>query len=663
MSADSVARIETRFAHGQLAVATLLALAIAGVLAWDVVRSPAVPFLTRDDTPWIVARTPLQTNGMEIERTHPPTSFFERKFIANPRAERVTLRVRALREVSLLLNGRQLPLPDHDPDRWKEATLLDLTPHLVAGENVLFATVRNPAGNPALQLRIDGLEETLTTDERWLSAWQGDPVAYAVRAEDSVRHPESVELPAPLASLGAKAVPLLLLGGGGGALFLFLRRRPDAAHWAPAAALILVTLFWMLLFRRIARLPAEVGFDASAHIQYIEWILEHHALPLPSDGSAMYHPPLYHALSAALLGALRPIGVGAREILVLLPMMSGLGMAFVARGMARSLVPGAPWLEAGSIVMAGLLPMNLTLATCISNEAPYALLASLALLVTLRALVRERTSLRDDVILGVVLGAAALTKYSSLLWVPILLGALAAKRWAVERTRLSRAVGGASLSLAIGLVLAGWVYLRNLQLSGDPLVWNLNAVPGKSWWQLPGFHSADYFLRFGDALTRPWFSSFHSFWDALYSTLWGNGLLSGAISPRLAVRGWNYDWMATVFLLALPATLVLGVGWARAMRAALRGSDLGRRLGYSLLVVLPPIFLASIASLNLHYPFWSVGKSFYALALTPTLAVLGVLGFEALDGILARRLPNTIRALPFCWTAAFLGAIAWSHLG
>ena len=104
-------------------------------------------------------------------------------------------------------------------------------------------------------------------------------------------------------------------------------------------------------------------------------------------------------------------------------------------------------------------------------------------------------------------------------------------RLAVERTGFAPAARGAALSASIALALAGWVYARNAILAGHPLVWSLDSDPGKSWWQLPGFHTADYYLRFGDALRLPWFSSFYSYWDSLYTTLWGDGLLSGAAGP------------------------------------------------------------------------------------------------------------------------------------
>lgn len=648
--------------RGQALAAALLALAIGGGLARDVLWSPAVPFLSHRDAPWIVAQTPLQTHGMEIDRAHPPTSFFARPFSAERSGAPVRLYVRALREVELFLNDRALPLEPADWSRWKRVRSLDLTPHLAAGENVISARVRNPDGNPALQLWIDGLAERVETDERWLAAWEGDPVAHAARAEDGTRHPEAGALPAPAASLARHAGPLALLAALGALAFLGLRRLPPRlAQRAPALARVLAALFWALVFCRALAFPAEVGFDAAAHLAYIDWIGEHRALPEPGQGGSIaYHPPLYHAGSALLRRLLGPLGVGDHATALLLPVASGLGMAFVAGAMARALAPGAAWLEAGAVLAAAVLPMSATIASTASNEAPHALLASLALLAALRALLRARASHRDDALLGAALGAAALTKYTGLLWLPILTGAVAVKRLGVERTSIARAARGLALTAGIALALAGWVYLRNLLASGDALVWNLNADPGKSWWQLPGFHTAGYFLRFGDALSRPWFSSFYSFWDSVYTTLWGDGLLSGATDPGHAIRRWRYEAMAAGYLLALPATLLVAAGWLVAARAACRGQDLGRRLALSLLVLLPPLFLAALASLALRYPFWSAPKAFYALALGPTLALLGAFGFAALDSALAARAPLALRALPYGWASAFLATAAWS---
>lgn len=656
------ARAQSRLRRAQILAAALFVLGLGAAFARDVLYAPEVPFLSRRDAPWIVAPTPIQTHGMEIDRAHPPTSFFARPFQVDAPHGPVTVHVRALREVALFLNDRELPLEPADASRWRHARQLDLAPHLVAGTNVLAARVRNPVGNPALQVWIEGLPERIETDTRWLAAWEGDPVAFAVFAEGSLRHPDADVLPAPVASLVQHARALALFGAGGALLFLVLRRCPPRfARRAPAVALGLVALFWAVFYRRVLGDPAEIGFDAAAHLEYIDWIATRLALPHPTDGALMYHPPLYHALSGLAVAALGPLGVSRHLLVSLLPMASGFGMALVAGAMMRALRPGAPWLAVGALLAAGLLPMSLTVASCPSNEGPFALFASLAQLVALHALLR-RASHRDDVLLGVLLGAAALTKYTSLFLVPILLGAVALKRLAVERSGLARAIGGAALGGGIAFALAGWFYVRNVLLAGDPLVWNLDADPERSWWQLPGLHTAEYWLRFGDSLTRPWFSSFHSFWDSLYSTLWGDALVSGAVEPGLALR-WRYDAMAACFLLAIPATLLLALGWLRAARAALRGEDAGRRLALSLVCLLPPLFLATIVSGALRYPFWSGPKAFYALALTPTLAVLGVLGFSGLDCWLAARAPLAIRALPYAWAGAFFAMIAWSYLG
>lgn len=664
MAAESDARTHDGFRRWQLAAAALLVLGIVGVLVRDVLWSPAVPFLLRGEAAWIVAQTPIQTHGMEIDYAHPPTAYFERTFSSDIPPGPVTLHVRALREVALFLNGRPLPLLAPDSSQWRRLRHVDLKPFLAPGKNVLVAVVRNPGGNPALQLWIDGLAERIETDPQWPSKWEGDSLAYAALAEDSLRHPEARVLPAPIASLAQHALAFGLLAVVGVILYLLLRRcPPHLAQWAPAFAIACLVVFWALFFRKVVSLPAEVGFDAAAHLDYIHWIAARHALPGPADGAVMYHPPLYHALTAALVRGLGRLGVGERALVSLLPMASGFGMALVAHGMMRLLAPTAPWLAAAASVSAGLLPMNLTLASCVSNEAPHALLASLALLITLRALLRKHASSREDVLLGLLLGAAALTKYSILIWVPLLLAAIAAKRLLVERAGVARAAKGCLLSAAIVVAIAGWVYARNAWLFGDPIIWSLNAVPGKSWWQLPGFHTAAYFLRFGDAFTAPWFSSFHSFWDSLYSTLWGDGLLSGAVGPADAVPRWRYDVMAATFLLAIPATLLIALGWVVMGRNAIRDADPGRCLAFSLLVALLPILLGTIASGTLHYPFWSGPKAFYLLALTPALASFGVFGFAAVDRFLAARAPLAVQALAYGWAASFFGAIVWSHLG
>ena len=101
----------------------------------------------------------------------------------------------------------------------------------------------------------------------------------------------------------------------------------------------------------------------------------------------------------------------------------------------------------------------------------------------------------------------------------------------------------------------------------------------------------------------------------------------------------------------------------RLVRSALKDDDLGRRLAVSLVLVLPPLMIASLVMLSLRFPFWSHGKAFFALILTPTLALLGVLGFDFIDALLARRTPILVRAVPFGWASPFLGAIVFAYGG
>src|SRR5208283_1267668 len=88
-------------------------------------------------------------------------------------------------------------------------------------------------------------------------------------------------------------------------------------------------------------------------------------------------------------------------------------------------------------------------------------------------------------------------------------------------------------------------------------VGNWQGDVAKSWWQDSGFHTSVDFFSFGQCLVSPLFSGFHGFADGVYSTLWGDGLISG--KPELVFRPpWNYDLMNAGYWLA-GAISVLGI--------------------------------------------------------------------------------------------------------
>jgi hypothetical protein len=43
--------------------------------------------------------------------------------------------------------------------------------------------------------------------------------------------------------------------------------------------------------------------DAHAHVQYVRYLLDHHALPRATDCSECHHPPLYYLAAAPVLAA------------------------------------------------------------------------------------------------------------------------------------------------------------------------------------------------------------------------------------------------------------------------------------------------------------------------------------------------------------------------
>ncbi len=198
----------------------------------------------------------------------------------------------------------------------------------------------------------------------------------------------------------------------------------------------------------------------------------------------------------------------------------------------------------------------------------------------------------------------------------------------MAKARLQRQAGvrflrNASLSLGVCLLLGGWHYARLWRDFDSPLAGNWDPAIGGSWWQQPGYRTPSYYLTFGRSLIRPYFSGFHSFWDGLYSTWWGDGCFGGA--TRIYGRPpWNYNLMTVGFVLALiPSALVLTGLW-RALCEAVRR----RRLDWLLLTAVALLFGFAIFAMSVKLPYYSESRAMYGLPAVLPFCAFGVLGLE-----------------------------------
>lgn len=615
----------------------VLVIAVPLLFVWErCSRSPRTVWIDQgQDGPWIAAPSPVTAQLQQWGRREVPETTFRRSFYAAPGGARVTLRLRALRDADVEVNAAKLDGPEPVPGNWKAERRVDVTDLLVAGDNELRVTVRNPMGPPLLAAWLDGLEEPIVTDTRWTTQRAGLPAIAAVIASDTRPHPSAAGGPASLRSLRNRArllAGLFVTCAAGYVAWSRLasqRLRARLPGLALAAGLAGFAVCVLVVYARIP-VASGFGFDLGSHLAYVDFLRAHRTLPLATDGWSMYHPPLYFVVSAVLAEAFAATvsAIDPHSALRVLPFVSGLALVGEAWALARVVRPGDARFCVLATAFAAAAPVGLIMAVYPSNEAPQAALTGLALVWTARALRRERAAQADMVGIGAVFGFALLTKFTALALLPVAVFFLACKMWIVEGAPVGRIVGRlATLAVAAALVCGGW-YARNLIHFGSPIVANWGELPGEAmaWWQQPGFRTAAYYTSFGAVLDRPFFSGFRSLWDSLYSTFWADGYLGGRADVVLQPAVFDYELMAIVVLLAVPATAALLVGALRTLGRALGSSDAGERAVLSLLLTAVWALGAAMLYLTLELPLVTQARSPYLLPLLPVLSVLFAAG-------------------------------------
>jgi hypothetical protein len=286
----------------------------------------------------------------------------------------------------------------------------------------------------------------------------------------------------------------------------------------------------------------------------------------------------------------------------------------------------------------------------------------------LRTILEERSTKLELAAIGCVLGLAILCKVTSIVTIPFFAIALGSKIWLLEGSNeKSRAPGrgtaAAAIVLAGAALLGGWFYLRNWLHYGKAILINTDLPQTVTWWEQPGFHTWAYYTSFGESLRHPFFSGFHSFWDGVYSTMWGDGLAAGMVQLATRHPMWNYDFMTLAYWLAAPSLLLLPLGFYRTLERARHDEDPRRRIALSLVAALVFVLSMALLLISLTTPYYAQAKAFYILTAVTPLSLVAAMGLAELPKRAAGRNFAVLRGLYFGWLATAAGVLALSFIG
>jgi tetratricopeptide (TPR) repeat protein len=626
---------QLKITHRVVLAITLIGAMVAS-LTWLCVRDPQIAFLPGDGrAEWILFPSAADPGSHPIAELD---AVFRREFILDGQPRIARLSVRAAKRVQLKINGN--PVDTGTNRNWKDPARADVPASLHAGTNTIEARVFNDNGPPALWLAMMTDRFALRSDQTWDASITGSAWRRAALATS----PRMPGLGNPMAgseeTLAAIAVvwPMWVVFGGlsmviwwAGRWWFGRARTPNTvaalSRWKATALLAVIAALWVALFCNNTRsLPLNVGFDSRPHVDYIEYLQKHKALPLPNEGWEMFQPPLFYVISTATLSTfgLSVADAAAGTVLRLLMLLFGIAHITLVFLSLRLLFPGQFGRQWTGLLLAAFLPMNLYLSHYVTNETFAALLVSGSIYLCLRILKTGAISWASFLVLGLVIGAAVLTKFTAFLAVPFIVVALAGQTLA-RRDRAGAGLNKLGAMLGVATLVSGWHYFRLWKQTGSVVIGGWDPASGSAWWQEDGYHVAAYFGRFGESLLRPLFGCTASFLDGIYSTIWGDGLCGGALT--LALRPpWNYDLMCAGYLLALlPTVLILAGAAASAVKLVREGgSDRFVLLGLAFAVWF------GLVCLNLKVPYYASSKSFYGLCALVPLCFFCAVGWNVL---------------------------------
>jgi 4-amino-4-deoxy-L-arabinose transferase-like glycosyltransferase len=374
--------------------------------------------------------------------------------------------------------------------------------------------------------------------------------------------------------------------------------RPKTANLQlPAIALILAAFIVLGITYSLVT-PVFEAPDEIYHYFFIKHLADGKGLPVQNPESPGLweqegsQPPLYYLIGALATfwsdtsdaeGLLwynpqrnvgRPLDPGNKNVIVhtqresfpfqgtvlavhlvrLLSVLLGAGTVFLTYRLALEVFPDHEHLAVGAAALNAFIPQFLFISGAINNDNLVVLLCSLALLMMLKIVNRKSNiEYRTWVLLGLVLGLACLSKLGGLglLILTAMISAVEARR-----RRSARPLVGGLIALAVAVAVAGWWYVRNWTLYGDPTGLNMmldvvgRGSPPSSlselWGEFRGLRMS-FWALFG------WFSILVA--PAAYAILDAVSLFALAGLGVWFVRQWKKRWEST------PKPLIVLTPW------------------------------------------------------------------------------------------------------
>lgn len=633
-----------------LAVSGLIGL--AGFRVWQWTTDPRFCMLTHEsEARWIRAGQPFPLQST-FEKDRRATHFLHEFSLSGPASGSV-IRIHAFRQFQLWLDSpdsRADPLFEHtrtEGRSWNAPVDVRL-PDLSSGPHRILISVTNEGAPPCLM--VSSPELGVFTGRHWKATGSLWGWADAADLDDPPVNMQDWfdEKGYPTTFVSIRRVwPWLAIVFGLSFAWTeaSFRRANSVRSWVPdrlsasGVRWILVGAWWLLATTNIGSVPTRMGFNWRHHLEYVEYLIENHRIPLASDGWQMFQSPLQYLLAAPLyrFASHHLSPDECAKLLRVFPLLCGMAQIEIIFRSARLVFPTDDDRQVVALLVGGLMPMNLCMSQVFCNEPLAAFLTAVVVLHCL-SLLRSTGELQGVPLfgrLGLVWGLALLAKVTPILLAPLIVLTIVCH--GVQRnSALLWHVHSLGATLGTCLVVCGWYYGRNWVLMGSPFIGGADPSRGIVWSQEPGYRTWHQLTSFGRAMVQPVYAGAIGFWDGIYASMWSDGQLSGTSFSARQIP-WNVDflqvgpWTAVIPM----GCLVLGfiMGWRRDLQSA-RG-----QICFAVAAI--GIYFAAILDQFVSIPIFGVAKSSYALGLLPCFGLIAAAG----AGVFLRH--RLLRALLF----------------